>query len=91
MENSQIIDNTKTSNQIENYHETQNQIMQQQDNSKQIDALPNQTLYINNLNEKIKTDGKKFYLFFNKTILFIKILQKYFQNNSYHYQIYLKF
>lgn len=43
----------------EHMYETRGQTAQQQESGKTVDFQPNQTLYINNLNEKIKVDGNK--------------------------------
>ncbi len=58
MENIQAIESIKPSEQNENNNEGIIKISHPHDITKQSDALPNQTLYLNNLNEKIKTDGK---------------------------------
>lgn len=57
MEGSQITQENQTVEQSENINEVQNKFAQQSD-TQQADLLPNQTLYVNNLNEKIKNDGK---------------------------------
>ncbi len=57
MEGSQIPQENQTVEQNENINEVENKIAQPTD-TQQADLLPNQTLYLNNLNEKIKTDGK---------------------------------
>lgn len=61
MEGSQTTQENQTVEQNENINEVQNKIAQQQTETQQVDLLPNQTLYLNNINEKIKTDGKFIY------------------------------
>jgi len=58
MENSHNLEETKMMENNENINEINKQNVLFSDVSKQqADFLPNQTLYINNLNEKIKNDG----------------------------------
>lgn len=56
MEGNQTIQEPQTVEQTENINEVQIKYSQQQ-GIPQTDTLPNQTLYVNNLNEKIKNDG----------------------------------
>ena len=39
-----------------------NEQITKQNNSNELDILPNNTLYVNNLNEKIKADGNSNYI-----------------------------
>lgn len=48
-----------------NVNEKTLQSNEQIEQMQSVDILPNQTLYINNLNEKIKLDGMNIFLFFN--------------------------
>ena len=74
MENNQNFEETKSHEQHENINEVQNPNIQQQENTRQVDFLPNQTLYINNLNEKIKSDGKFYKIL--KILFIIFVLKK---------------
>jgi len=56
MEGTQANQEPQIMNQNENINEVQNKISQQKV-TPQVDSLPNPTLYINNLNEKMKNDG----------------------------------
>jgi len=62
MEGYQTTQEIHTVEQNGNINEVQNKFAKHTD-TQQADIMPNQSLYLNNLNEKIKTDGKLIFIF----------------------------
>jgi hypothetical protein len=60
MESKQLIKVEQDGNKIEQNVNIKQEIKNQEENINHIpDIQPNQTIYVNNLNEKIKNEGKK--------------------------------
>ena len=70
MEYTQNLEEAKRNEVNDNINDFPQSNPQNHDNTKVINYQPNQTLYVNNLNEKIKTDGNKIFNLFLFQIFF---------------------